>query len=303
MNTSIYFAPLQSFTTLPYYLAYDNIVGGIDKYFTPFYRIEKTGGFAIEKQLCYNPQIAIVPQVLCNVGEELVLFAQEMMERGFSEINLNLGCPFPMVVNRKLGSGLLPYPEELDKMLSLFFSRGMPIKLSVKLRLGLSDLNEIHPIMQILKRFPLEEIILHPRLGVQKYKGVPDWCAFEELNKEVKLVGNGDITSLERLEELKLQFQNTTAWMIGRGLLINPCMLKPELDWKETMMELHDLFLDNLKEFGLSDHQILNQLKCFWEYPSMHQDGGQRVYRKMKKVGKIEDYLILKKKMLDLNVN
>jgi len=300
LNTRIYFAPLQSFTTIPYYLAYAKIVGGVDKYFTPFYRVEKDGKFSFDKQLCTQSTINLIPQVLTNEGSALVSFASQMVERGFKEINLNLGCPFPMVVNRQLGSGLLPYPEKVEQMLQCFYAQNIPIKLSIKLRLGLKAPMELKSIVDVLNRYPVEELILHPRLGVQKYKGVPDWTLFDEHCNQANWVGNGDITSLLRLKELESQFVDVKAWMIGRGLLMNPCMLQPQLNWKDTMVGLHDLFLDNLRSFGLSDHQILNQLKCFWEYPSMYQDGGLRLYRKMKKVGKIEDYQILKEKLLEL---
>ncbi|WP_066628417.1 tRNA-dihydrouridine synthase family protein [Labilibacter marinus] len=300
MDTSIYFAPLQSFTTLPYYLAYHKFIGGIDKYFTPFYRVEKNGCFEIEDQLFYRLDIPIVPQVLTNEGEELVDFAKLIYERGFDEINLNLGCPFPMVVNRQLGSGLLPYPERIRRMLSIYFEAGLPLKLSVKLRLGLLERSEFIAVLEVLKEFPLEEVIMHSRLGKQKYKGTPDWDAFEEINKDYSLVGNGDITSFAVLDDLKLRFPEVSAWMIGRGLLINPCMLIPELDWKDTIQKLHEEFLTQLQEFGFSDHQILNQLKCFWEYPSQFLDGGQRIYRKMRRVGDYQKYLDFKSNLLRL---
>ncbi|MGQ1784258.1 tRNA-dihydrouridine synthase [Saccharicrinis sp. GN24d3] len=300
MNTSIYLAPLQSFTTLPYCLAFENVVGGVDKYFTPFYRTDKDGTFSFEKYLFYRPPFHIVPQVLTNSAGELILFANNMQERGFEEINLNLGCPFPMVVNRKLGSGLLPFPNRLDTMLSVFFNENMPVKLSVKLRLGLKDKEDIYRVMNVLNQYPLEEIIIHPRLGIQQYSGKPDWDIFAECSKQHRLVGNGDIVSLDGLEVLKQRFRNVDAWMIGRGLLMNPCMLKPQLDWKETMVNMHELFLDNLRIFGFSEHQILNQLKCFWEYPSQYLEGGRRVFRKLKKTGSLEDYEVLKKKLLGL---
>ena len=300
MNTFIYLAPLQSFTTIPYCLVFNQVVGGIKKYFTPFYKVQNHGSFLFEKELYYRKHLNLIPQIVTNSYNDLIYFGQEMVNRGFKEINLNLGCPFPMLVKRKLGSGLLPYPELLETMLSEYLKSDLPVKLSVKLRLGLSDADEVVRVLDVLKNFPIEEIILHPRLGVQKYNGEPDWDKFSELNQQYNLVGNGDILSEQKLNYLSSRFSNVEAWMIGRGLLINPCMLRADLNWKDTILKLHDLFLEIITDLGLSNHQILNQLKCFWLYPSQYVEGGQRVYRKLKKVGSILVYRELVNKLLDL---
>ncbi|SMO76393.1 tRNA-U20a,U20b-dihydrouridine synthase [Saccharicrinis carchari] len=298
MKTSIYFAPLQSYTTLPYYLAFNNLIGGVDKYFTPFYRADREGNFGIEKQLTARPQINIIPQVLTNSAEELLRFGYTMVDRGFTEINLNLGCPFPMLSKRRLGSGLLPHPNMLLNMMTAFFDTDILLRLSVKLRLGWEDSNEIKPVMEVLSQFPLEEIIVHPRLGIQQYKSRPNWDVFKDLSHRYTVVGNGDITSSKILDDLEQQFPDVAAWMIGRGLLANPCMLRPEQEWRNTMSHLHDLFLNNLREFGYSEHQILNHLKCFWEYPAQHLEGGRRLLRKIKKVGSRAEYEERKKNLL-----
>ncbi|WP_044262808.1 tRNA-dihydrouridine synthase family protein [Saccharicrinis fermentans] len=281
-------------------MAFAKVVGGVDKYFTPFYRADRAGNFSLEKYLLSRPHLNIVPQVLSNRAGELVLFTHLMLERGFDEVNLNLGCPFPMVVKRRLGAGLLPYPKDVDQMLSLFFQKKIPVRLSVKLRLGLHDVNEVTAVLDVLKQYPLAEVIMHPRLGVQRYKGNPDWDAFAQLSKDYHLVANGDIITARGLEAMQQRFTDVQAWMIGRGLLMNPCMLKVDLDWKDCVNKLHDLFLDYLREFGFSEPQILNQLKCFWEYPSKFREGGSRVFRKMKKVGHFDDYQVLKNRLLDL---
>ena len=226
LSTSIYFAPLQSYTTIAHCLSFNQIVGGVDKFFTPFYRADHDGKFAFEPYLINRPDLNLVPQVLTNKANELIRFSEAMKERGFDEINLNIGCPFPMVVNRKLGSGLLPFPKDLRLMLTAYFRTAHPVKLSVKLRLGLNDKQEIKSVLKVLKEFDIEEIILHPRLGVQKYKGEPDWALFSALATENELVGNGDIKSLADLKELRKRCTNVKTWMIGRGLLENPMYVK-----------------------------------------------------------------------------
>jgi len=210
---------LQSYTILPYYHAFHTKCGGIDKYFTPFYRVDRAGKFSFEEQLVKSDSFPLVPQVLTNDAAELIDFAKSMLDRGFDEINLNIGCPFPMVANRHLGAGLLPYKDEVQEMLLGFYNEQLPIKLSVKCRLGWEDKMDIWGVMQVFQDFPIHELIVHPRLGVQKYKGTPDWQSFGEvvLLSPVDIAGNGDINSKEELHEKMDQFSSVKAWMLDAG--------------------------------------------------------------------------------------
>ncbi len=292
----VYFAPLQSYTTLPYYFAFESQIGGINKYFTPFYRKNKQGFFEFEKQLFAHKAIHIIPQVLTNNRNDLTIFAKEMINRGFDEINLNIGCPFPMVTNRHLGSGLLPYPNEIKDMLEGFYSHDLPIKLSVKTRLGWQDSKEIQAVIEVLNNYPIHELILHPRLGIQKYRGLPDWDSCYKIANlwNGELIGNGNINSANEIKEKQTKFKHIKGWMLGRGLLSNPLIHTHNIILSEqlitTLQNLHDAFYHQLVDFGYSDAQILNHLKCFWEYPSKNFVGGERIYRKLRKIGKMEDY-------------
>ncbi len=296
LNTSIYFAPLQSYTTLSYYLAYHTLFDTVHKYFTPFYRKNKEDSFAYEKQLIFQPQITIIPQVLVNNSTDLIQFARDMKARGFKEINLNMGCPFPMVANRGLGAGILPLKDKVEVMLNDFYEADLSIDLSVKTRLGWAYPDELRVLMDVFNSLPIKEIIIHPRLGIQKYKGEPDWNAFDGVVQGTnhRVIGNGDICSVDHLTQLKKRFPEVVGWMIGRGLLINPSLLmldgEDKVACRKNILQLHELFKDNLYQCGYAEAQILNHLKAFWEYPSQLFEGGARMYRKIRKLGKMEDY-------------
>ncbi len=304
----IYFAPLQSYTTLAYYLAFNSLIGGIEKYFTPFYRKNKQGVFEYEKYLKASNDIHIVPQILTNNGKDLVEFANDMLKRGFKEININIGCPFPLVTHRHLGSGLLPFSDEIKNMMDTFYSAQLPISLSIKCRLGWEDSMEILTALQVFKQYPVSEIILHPRLGIQKYKGTPNWDYFEKIiniwNGDV--IGNGDILSTQELNDKRERFSSVNGWMIGRGILTNPLLLSKspisEDSFKQSLFELREQVYNNLVQFGYSDEQILNQLKSFWEYPSKKFEGGERILRKLKKTGKLENFWDTEKKLFQQEV-
>ncbi len=303
LNTSIYFAPLQSYTTLPYYFAYHTLFDTVNKYFTPFYRKNKENRFEYEKQLIAQADMPIIPQVLVNSSADLIQFAGDMKARGFNEINLNMGCPFPMVSNRGLGSGILPLKDRVEVMLNHFYEADLSMNLSVKTRLGWAHADELMGLMDVFNALPIKEIIIHPRLGIQKYKGEPDWDVFERLIQHThhRVIGNGDIGSPDHLAYLQNRFPEVAGWILGRGLLAHPAMLSgqgSDIDkCKPVVFQLHHLFQENLLAFGYSEAQILNHLKIFWEYPSQLFEGGARLYRRMKKAGKMDVYLELVEKL------
>ncbi|TLX74062.1 tRNA-dihydrouridine synthase family protein [Labilibacter sediminis] len=305
LNSFIYFAPLQSYTTLPYYLSYAQVFNAVDKYFTPFYRKNKKDVFEYEDELkCYDG-LNIIPQVLVNNSKDLIQFTTDMMKKGFGEINLNMGCPFPMVANKRLGSGFLPYRDKYKLVLKEYFSQNLPMRLSIKTRLGWDNKEEVIALTEVVNDFPIQELIVHPRLGTQKYTGDPDWDVFKEVLEvsNHQVVGNGDINSSEDLETLQKKFPHVEVWMLGRGLLSKPDMLQPGISrfqQKQNLICLHDNFYDNLKKFGYLEGQILNHLKTFWEYPLQDAEGGKRIHRKLRKVGKLDAYSEIKKMIFDL---
>ena len=104
---------------------------------------------------------------------DFINLAVRLFDLGYMSVNWNLGCPFPMVAKKKRGSGLLPYPENIDAFLEKTVS-SIPNRLSIKTRLGRRHINEIFKLMPIFNQYPLEEIIIHPRTGKQMYDGKTD---------------------------------------------------------------------------------------------------------------------------------
>jgi tRNA-dihydrouridine synthase len=153
---------------------------------------------------------------------------------GYNEINLNMCCPFPRVANKKRGCGLLPYPDKVEAMFERVFEE-IDIKFSVKCRLGYFSSDEIYAIIPIFNKFPLSELIIHPRIGKQLYKGEADAERFKALIPQINapLVYNGDIVSVEsfiRINGILNDGPSTGSetcktveqFMLGRGLLANP---------------------------------------------------------------------------------
>lgn len=276
---SIHFAPLQGYTEAFYRNAHAACFGGIDTYYTPFVRLEK-GTFrrrdvrGIEADNNHVPHL--IPQLIASSAEKAETILSLFIEKGYHEVDINMGCPFPLLAKRHNGSGILPYPEEVKELLSLV-EKYPHISFSVKMRLGWEHADECIKLAPILNDLPLRQVTMHPRLGKQQYKGevnLDGFAAFQEICKH-PLVYNGDINSVGDIRRISSLFPALTGIMIGRGLLANPALA---LEYKESRTLTSDEMAKKLQAMHESvynqyatqleggDGQLLNKMKTFWEY-------------------------------------
>ena len=239
--------PFQGITDAPFRNVFKRHFGGIDKFYTPFFtgihkeeHAKNLQGEEIDPRC--NDVETLTPQILSTDAEEILRFAKQCQQLGYKEINLNMGCPFPRVANKKRGCGLLPYPDKVEEMLERVFEE-IGIKFSVKCRLGYFNPDEIDAIIPIFNKFPLSELIIHPRIGKQLYKGEADVERFEALIPYINapLVYNGDIFSVDSFMHIQGVIAGlppregvpegrggqdpqslVTGFMLGRGILTNP---------------------------------------------------------------------------------
>ena len=298
----IYLAPLQGFTDFIYRKAYNEIFEGIDKFFVPYITVKNKEVLRkYEKEILIenNPQNHVVPQVLVNNADEILFLAKFLEERGHSEINLNLGCPYPMVTNRGMGAGLLPLPEKLHAILTYFFENSN-LNLSVKLRAGLVSANEIEQILPVLNQFPLTEVILHSRIARQLYEGEIIDSAFEfaAANMKHRLVYNGDIFSFTDFNDRTQKFPGINHWMLGRGVLTNP-FLPSEIkgvfysdeEKRKKLVEFHKRIFKLYSEKMDNEGNVLNKMKQFWIYFSCNFGEQRKILKGIKKCGSLSKYV------------
>ena len=293
--------PFQGITDAPFRNVFKKHFEGIDKFYTPFF----TG---IQKDHAKNLQVeeidprcndvnTLTPQILSTDAEEILRFATQCKQLGYKEINLNMGCPFPRVANKKRGSGLLPYPDKVDSMFASIFEK-IEIGFSVKCRLGYFSPDEIFPLVEVFNRYPLSELVIHPRIGKQLYKGEADIERFKELIPSIKapLVYNGDIISKETFENIKDAVQPVSDFMLGRGLLANPFLaedikqISNDADRTKRFRDyVDDLYEERLRHAGGSP-KVLGRMKELWSYMMNNFENPQAVWRKIKKVNSLKDY-------------
>jgi len=295
--------PFQGITDAPFRNVFKRHFGGIDKFYTPFFtgihkeeHAKNLQGEEIDPK--FNDVETLTPQILSTDAEEILRFAKQCKQLGYKEINLNMGCPFPRVANKKRGCGLLPYPDMVEAMLDRVFEE-IDINFSVKCRLGYFSPDEIEAIIPIFNKFPLSELIIHPRIGKQLYKGEADVERFKRLIPYINapLVYNGDVFSVNVFGRIRNAVLPMNRFMLGRGLLTNP-FLAEEIRggaWNapERTERLHayviDLYEDRLRHAGGSP-KVLGRMKELWSYLMYSFEKPQNVWRKIKKINALREY-------------
>ena len=296
-----YLAPLEELTGFIYRNAYHDFFHPMDKYFAPFIAAKQNEG----KQFCYkekkdilpenNKHLYLVPQILTNSSEDFIRTAKAIREFGYEEVNLNLGCPSKPVVNRGRGSGFLAKREELLRFLDAIFS-SLDMKISIKTRIGRYDPEEIGPLMEIYNQFPLEELIVHPRVQKEFYSGTPHKEAFltaYQMRKQ-PLGYNGDIFQKEDYEKILQEFPMIDSVMLGRGVLVNPGLLGTICGKEEVSIAVWKAFLERVCADYMELHQdpqrALHKMKELWCYIRFSFFESDIWNEKMKYVTSLEEY-------------
>lgn len=301
MSIPIHFAPLQGYTDDVYRRIHHTLVGGINTYYTPFLRME--GGSVRSKDMRdirpeFNNDIPVVPQIILKSMKEFEFLTGVVEEKGYTRIDINMGCPFPMQAKHGRGSGLLSKVNIIEEM-AQEIGRKTHLKFSVKMRLGWENKDEWRPVLEILNQIPLEQITIHPRIGVQQYKGEVWMEAFDELYSLCKhpMIYNGDVTSIEGIRTLESMYPRLAGVMIGRGLLARPTLAMEYasgevLSWdkyRNILHEFHNRLKMHYETRVNSETQLHARLRLFWEY--MEEGLGRKTYKKIMKAGNLKNYL------------
>ncbi len=294
-----YLAPMEGITGYIYRNAYEKFFGNVDKYFTPFIVTNKNIGFKAKELrdvLPENNEVKnIVPQILTNDSERFINIARKLQELGYNEINLNLGCPSGTVVSKYRGSGFLAKREELDRFLQGIFKID-DMKISIKTRLGKDSPEEFYELIKIFNKYPLEELIIHPRTREDFYKNKPNLEVFKDaLSLSVNpICYNGDIFTSTDYKQLTEAFPQVETVMIGRGILANPGLINEikenkTLD-KKVLREFHDEVLNNYRELFNEDRNAMFRMKELWGYMIYIFSDNKKYAKKIRKAQNLRDY-------------
>lgn len=307
----IYLAPLEGITDSIYRNTFSKYYGGVAKYFTPFLSPNSTHKFTTREFKDIDPEKndikTSVPQLLTNNAEHFLWAVSKIAPLGFKEINFNLGCPSGTVVAKKKGSGLLYYPEELDKILYEIFDgleavcakagANVPA-ISIKTRLGKNEADEFYEILDIYNKYPISELTIHPRIQSDFYREPirPEYFDYAIEHSKAPLVFNGEIKTVDDIGEIFRKYDTVNAIMIGRGLIANPQLAMDYAAGKESdfdfdrFKQFHDDLLKQYIEVLSGEKPVLHRLKEFWAIWQVQFSDHEKVIKKIRKSNRIADY-------------
>lgn len=294
-----YLAPMEGITGHIYRNVYEKYFHNIDKYFTPFIVPNQSLSLKTKELRDLLPEnnegLNVVPQILTNDAEGFILTANKLKQLGYDEINLNLGCPAGTVVSKKRGSGFLAYPDELDKFLDEIYKIS-DMKISIKTRLGKERPEEFYNLIEIYNKYPLEELIIHPRTREDFYGNIPNLKMFKEALSLSKhpICYNGDIFTTKNYNDIVKEFPEIDKVMLGRGVLANPGLIgeirENNFISKEVLKEFHDEIFENYTILLNEDKNAMYRMKELWGYMSHIFTDNKKYYKKIKKAQKAKDY-------------
>lgn len=235
-------APMQGLTEVLFRRVYEECFpGAIALAVAPFIALTRNLRFStdnaqIRDVLPENNQgsIPVIPQILGKEPEEFVLVSKNLADLGYQEVNWNMGCPMRAITAKHRGCGLMPHPDEVREILDKVLPQ-LPLRLSVKMRLGLKEKDDIFQMVPVLNDYPLASVTIHPRLGRQQYTGHPDLETFGHVLPIIKhpVIYNGDICRAADARRILERFPQVVNLMVGRGVLYRPT-LPLEIDGKEN---------------------------------------------------------------------
>ena len=297
-----YAAPMEGLTDRVWRQAHQRWFGGADRYYAPFLSPPENR-VPVQKKMAdlaraANPGAPLIPQLLGRDGDTAAWMVGLLREMGYDEVNLNFGCPAGTVTAKGKGAGMLRDPDALDRFLdAVFRSAGGPI--SVKTRLGVADAAEFDAILAVYNRYPLAELIIHPRVMRQLYRGRADRAAFAAAlpAAAAPVCYNGDIATPADIDALRRAFPSLPAVMVGRGLIADPALLRsarggPPLAAHELQGYMAELYAGYTAAFG-SPQAAVSRMKAFWHYNIGLFDGAEGLWRRLKKVREGWEYEVV----------
>lgn len=294
-----YMAPMEGITNYVYRNAYHTYFYPMDKYFTPFISAKPNKKLSFKEINEVSPEtnqgLKVVPQILTNNAEDFIRTARILMDYGHKEVNLNLGCPSGTVTAKGKGSGFLAEPEKLDRFLDTIFSE-LDAAISIKTRVGTDYEEDWELLLDIYNKYPVSELIVHPRIQKDYYKNKPRLGTYELAQKKHRapLCYNGDLFTPEAYKKFTGQFPQTDTFMYGRGLIANPGLVSEIREGKKTdkstLRKFHDKIYCDYRELLSGDRNVLFRMKELWNYMCPLFTDYEKYAKKIKKAQNCREY-------------
>ena len=255
-----------------------------------------------------NPGAPVIPQLLAKDGELAAWMIGQLRALGYTEVNLNFGCPSGTVTAKGKGSGMLRSPETLNAFLTAVFANAEgPI--SVKTRLGVEKPEEFAAILAVYNQYPICELTIHPRVMRQLYRGQADRAAFAAAlpSCTMPVCYNGDVTTAEQLQALEADFPALSGIMVGRGIIADPALLRKACGGAPAAREelrgyLADLYHGYTELFGSAGCAV-SRMKGHWFYLIHKFEGAEKLEKQLRKAREPWEYEVIVNQIFTLPFN
>ncbi len=295
----LYFAPMEGITTYTYRNTHSEFFDGCDLYYAPFITPSANERVSAKSLRDILPEKNITQpavQVMANQPQAFFNFEDKIRELGYNSVNLNFGCPSSTVVKKDRGAGSLRDLEKLDSFLAEIFENSK-LNISIKTRIGFSSAEEMPGIMAVYNKYPVSELIIHPRCRQDYYNGVPDMSAFERAFNSARMpvCCNGNIFSVADYNKISRSFDGLDSVMIGRGAIANPAIFREikggarlgSGELAEFTKALRDRYLTVLG----SEIYTLHKLKEIWIYIMWNYPDEKKILKAIKKSNRLADLI------------
>ena len=300
-----YFAPMEGLTDRIYRDIHARFFPGLDRYYTPFFsptmHHSLTNKEARELPMAEETPVCTIPQILTKSAEDFLWMANLCAERGYTEVNLNAGCPSGTVTAKGKGAGMLANTEELDRFLEQVFTFS-PLPVSVKTRIGVQASEEWPAILEVYNRYPIKELTVHSRVRKAFYAGTVEEDCFRYAVEHSKnpLCYNGDLNTKEDIDRVQKDYPEVEAVMIGRGLIARPDMLSTDKADSQKLIAFYDALLEAyLIAFGGSRNAMF-RLKEHWHYLLPCFADSEKLGKKLRKTTDLQEYRTISREILSL---
>ena len=297
-----YVAPMEGLTDRVWRQAHQKWFGWAGapaKYYAPFLSPPENR-VLIKKKMAElapeaNPGAPVVPQLLAKDGALAAWMVGQLRQLGYTEVNLNFGCPSGTVTAKGKGSGMLRDLDKLDVFLAALFAEAEG-PLTVKTRLGVEKPEEFAAVLEVYNRYPIAELTIHPRVMRQQYRGIADREAFAKALPECRMpvCYNGDLTTVEQIRALEAEFPAVQSLMVGRGIIADPALFRQALGGPAATKEelrgyLDDLYHGYTALFGSAGCAI-SRMKGHWFYLIHRFEGSERLEKQLRKLREPWEY-------------
>jgi tRNA-dihydrouridine synthase len=230
-------APMQDVTDLPFWGVLARH-GGPDVYWTEYFRVHSTSTLdaPIVRSLVENPTgRPAIAQLIGNDPVALAKAARQLQEYPVAAVDLNLGCPAPVVYRKCAGGGLLREPQRIDAILGALRQAVTRVPFTVKTRVGFSDDGDWDALLALFARHRIDLLTVHGRTVTDMYRSEVrcDWIARAVRAMPCPVLANGNVHSPPRAAQV-LRDTGARGLMIGRGCIRNPWIFDQIRDYRRT---------------------------------------------------------------------